>query len=225
MTEQEVGKLIKVVKAVYPSYYSKYSTQDYQNMITGWIVVLSDFTFEQASAGLRVYLRSDSKGFPPSPGQVANEILKIEEASNIDMEMSALEAWSLVRKAIQRSGYYAEEEFSKLPPICQRVIGNPSNLHEMSQLKSDIVGSVEQSHFIAGYNAELQRQKEQNRMPLDVQQMIARKRAEGIAERKDSMTEIEQREERKGIEYNPTGDYTAPKISWKEHSKERKQAE
>ena len=60
MTKAEIAKLIYVVKATYPNSFSRYTTQDLDNMISAWLSVLTDYTYEQGSAGLKVYLSSDT---------------------------------------------------------------------------------------------------------------------------------------------------------------------
>ena len=170
MTKAEIAKLIYVVKATYPNSFSRYTTQDLDNMISAWLSVLTDYTYEQGSAGLKVYLSSDTKGFPPCPGQIMDNILKLCKPKIA--EMTGTEAWSLVRKAI-RNGYYgAEEEFEKLPPACQRAIGSPSNLRELAQLEIDQVETVEQSHFIRAYNTQLEREREDAKIPSSVRALI-----------------------------------------------------
>ena len=168
MTKAEIAKLIYVVKATYPNSFSRYTTQDLDNMISAWLSVLTDYTYEQGSAGLKVYLSSDTKGFPPCPGQIVDNILKLSKIA----EMTGTEAWALVRKAI-RNGYYgAEEEFEKLPPACQRAIGSPASLRELAQIDTETVETVEQSHFIRAYNTQLEREREDAKIPSSVRALI-----------------------------------------------------
>mgnify|MGYP002626607181 CR=1 FL=1 len=70
MTKQEIAKLIAVTKALYPNHFKGYSAEDTEYLIAGWGSVLSDYTYEQAGAGLKKFFASDTKGFPPSPGQI-----------------------------------------------------------------------------------------------------------------------------------------------------------
>jgi len=170
MTKAEIAKLIYVVKATYPNSFSRYTTQDLDNMISAWLSVLTDYTYEQGSAGLKVYLSSDTKGFPPCPGQIVDNILKLCKPKIA--EMTGTEAWAIVRKAI-RNGYYgAEEEFEKLPPACQRAIGSPASLRELAQIDTETVETVEQSHFIRAYNTQLEREREDAKIPSSVRALI-----------------------------------------------------
>lgn len=114
---------------------------------------------------------------------------KAEQITSVkETEMSELEAWAIVRKAIGRSNYYAEEEFEKLPEACKMAVGNPSNLREWAMMDSDQVGTVEQSHFVRNYRTAMQRIKEDRRMPEKVRT--------AIAEVKKQQMQIEARQEK-----------------------------
>lgn len=121
--------------------------------------------------------------------QVPNIREKAEQITSVkETEMSELEAWAIVRKAIGRSNYYAEEEFEKLPEACKMAVGNPSNLREWAMMDSDQVGTVEQSHFVRNYRTAMQRIKEDRRMPEKVRT--------AIAEVKKQQMQIEDRQEK-----------------------------
>lgn len=182
MTIQEVSKLIYVVKATYPQTFSRHTTRDLDNMIAAWGSVLEDYTYEQASAGLKIYLASDTKGFPPSPGQVIDCIHKIISGSK--QELNAMEAWALVRRALRNSIYGAEEEYSRLPPVVRKAVGSPENLREMGQLEISRVETVEQSHFIRTYEVTVQRMKDESKIPKKVLAMI--RKAGGAIETEDT---------------------------------------
>ena len=168
MTKQEAAKLIYVIKASYPKVYDKCSPQDFENMIAAWVMVMEDYAYDVAAAGLMAYLANDTKGFPPSPGQVIDCIHKIGRKD----EMSALEAWQYVSKAIKNGIYHSQEEFEKLPEICKKVVGRHENIREWATMDSDTVQSVEQSHFIRVYDSMIQRERENAKIPAQVRQMI-----------------------------------------------------
>lgn len=170
MTKPEVAKLIYVIKATYPNTFQKYTTQDIDNMIAAWLSVMEDYTYEQASAGLKIYLSSDTKGFPPSPGQVIDCILKIITPPSEDLIVD--EAWSYVVKAISNSGYNAAEEYEKLPDICKKVVVSPANLRNWAMMDSDELHTVEKSHFYRSYRTQLERRREDAKIPSSVRALI-----------------------------------------------------
>lgn len=170
MTIQETAKVVYVIRATYPAHFSKYTTKDYDNMIQAWTAVMEDYTYQQVSSGLKTYLASDTKGFPPSPGQVIDCIKRVTKIA--DPEMNALQAWGMVRKALSNSAYNADVEFAKLPEIVQKAVGSAANLHEMCQLPIEQVETVEQSQFIRTYNAMIKRAQEEEKIPSKVKALI-----------------------------------------------------
>ncbi|MDO4649378.1 MAG: replicative helicase loader/inhibitor [Eubacteriales bacterium] len=168
MNRTEVAKVLYVVKATYPRFYKDYSEEDTKDLLSAWTAVLKVYTYEQATAGLQAYLATDTKGFPPSPGQIVDRIQFVRDTDNL----TATEAWTLVKKALRNSNYGSEEEFAKLPEIVQRAVGSAASLRDMAQLPSDTVNSVEQSHFIRTYNTLVERQSEEAKIPLSVTQTL-----------------------------------------------------
>ena len=170
MTDYEIGRLVYAVRGTYPKYYANMGAEDLKGLSMAWALVLGEYDFAIASRAVQLYLTNDTTGFPPSPGQIVDAIHKITNPRIA--EMTATEAWALVRKAI-RNGYYgAEEEFAKLPTACQRAVGSPSNLREIAQLDIDQVETVEQSHFIKAYNTQVVRERETAKMPSDIRALV-----------------------------------------------------
>ena len=88
-------------------------------------------------------------------------------------EMSELEAWNKVYKAICNSSYHAQEEFDNLPPLIQKIVVSPNQLAEWGRCDIEEVNTVIQSNFMRSYKAKSGQQKEFNRLPSDVKQQIA----------------------------------------------------
>ncbi|MBR1677302.1 MAG: hypothetical protein IJ706_08345 [Clostridia bacterium] len=170
MTTQEVAKIIYVIKATYPNSFQKYTSKDLENMIAAWSSVMEDYTYEQASTGLKVYLSSDTKGFPPSPGQVIDCITKIITPPQEDLTVD--EAWGYVLKAVSNSGYNAAEEYEKLPDIVKKVVVSPANLRNWGLMNSDEFHTVEKSHFYRSYRTALERKREDAKIPSSVRALI-----------------------------------------------------
>lgn len=170
MTTQETAKIIYVIKATYPNSFQKYTTKDLENMIAAWSSVMEDYVYELVSAGLKSYLASDTKGFPPSPGQVIDFISKITTPPQDNLTID--EAWSYVVNAICNSGYNAAEEYEKLPDICKKIVVNPARLRTWAMMNSDELHTVEKSHFYRSYRTQLERQREDAKIPSSVKALI-----------------------------------------------------
>ena len=170
MTEEEVGRIVLAIRSAYPNHFKQFGSEDIKGMLLAWSLVLSEYDFHLASRGLQLFLANDRQGFPPSPGQVVDCIVKIKHP--VQNELTGTEAWALVRKAIRNSYYNAEAEFEKLPPACQRAIGSAASLREIGQLDTEKVETVEQSHFIKAFETVTKRERENLRMPEAIKQLI-----------------------------------------------------
>lgn len=167
MTTQETWKIIYVLKATYPNLYKSYTTADFDNLVTSWGMVFEDYSYEVVAQGLRVFLASDTKGFPPSPGQVMDCIVKL----TIPEEITEGQAWEMVAKAAERGSVYCVEDFNSFPETIQKAIGSPAYLRRLAT-EEDINMSVEESNFLSRYRIVLQRQREYAKIPESVRQVI-----------------------------------------------------
>ena len=168
MNRQETFKIINVLKAVYNTAYGKYTIDDFNALASGWQMCLADYPYEVVSMGVQAYMTTNTSQFPPVPSQIIDIIHKLNPQ---EQELNMNEAWALVRKAIARSTYYAQEEFNKLPPLVQKAVGSPDNLREWAK-DEDFNAGVEQSHFAKAYTATLEREKEIAKLPNSVKEAI-----------------------------------------------------
>ncbi len=165
MELKESRKLVASMMAMYPNY----KPIDAEFTAQTWTEVLSDYSYQQVSVALKSYVRSDTSGFAPTPGQIIKTIQTITNPQTL----TETEAWLLVSKAL-RNGYYgAEREFAALPPLVQKAVGSPSQLRNWSQTDLDSIENVVQSNFMRTYRIEVKRADEISRMSDDVQKHIA----------------------------------------------------
>lgn len=165
MTFDESKKILFTISVTYPNFKPQADPDDVAKV---WAAMLSEYPYQIVSAALKAFIKSDSGGFAPTIGQIVQLIEKKKD----DAEMNAEEAWSLVRKAIGRGGYNAEEEYDKLPALVQKAIGSPGNIHELSQTDTGTVESVEKSHFIRTYNTLVDREMQRRKIPEDAQKVL-----------------------------------------------------
>lgn len=167
MVAGDISKLLAVIVAAYPMHFRNRSEQDARDQLSAWYAVLGEYPYEVANAALRSYLASDTKGFPPVPGQIIDHIVRITRAET----MPAMEAWTLVRKAARNGSYGAEEEFAKLPEDVQKVLGGPSAIRDMAMMSQTSI-DVEQAHFLRQYSALQQRRDQEARLPSAVREVM-----------------------------------------------------
>lgn len=184
MTRDQFKEIVAGLKAVFadPKFIADKTAFDV------WYSLLHDIPYEVASAAAQKYMQTQK--FPPTIADIREIAAEITH----EEEMSELEAWSLVYKAICNSNYGAEEEFNKLPKACQVALGNPAALREMATLEMDTVGSVEQSHFIRNYRAAVKRMKEDQQINPELRAMIGEMQPDRIEVK---ITAIEDKQEEK----------------------------
>lgn len=136
------------------------------NVVNAWTAALSDMPYKAVEAGLMSFVRTDTKGFAPSPGQLIDQIHKAAVT-----EMSPGEAWALYIKAVRNGTYGAEEEFAKLPALIQKTIGSPTALRDAAT-SEDYNHDVEKALFERKYTAELSRARDAAKIPARVRDVL-----------------------------------------------------
>lgn len=144
--------------------------------VDAWALMLEGFTYQQISTAPKAFILSDTSGFAPDPGQIVG---LLDRTAN-NQELNEMEAWAFVSKAL-RNGYYgAEQEFEKLPPLVQKVIGTPSQLRNWSQTDGESVENVSQSNFMRTYRHEVAKNREVRKIPQNLLETLECKKNEQI---------------------------------------------
>lgn len=152
-----------MIKVYFPQ---SFKDADPASVVSAWTMVLSDVPYTAVEAGLMCFVRTDTKGFPPSPGQLIDQIQKATSS-----DMTPGEAWALYSKAVRNGAYGAEEEFAKLPKEIQKTIGSPSALREAA-MSEDYNMDVEKALFERKYTAEMNRAKDAAKIPAKVREVL-----------------------------------------------------
>lgn len=169
MTKEETIKILAILKGSYPHAYKGMSKDDALALVELWSEMFAEDDFRIVSHAVKSFLKSDTKGFPPVIGQIAEKIRFLTEQP----QMSEMEAWGHILKALRRSNYHAEEEFLKLPELLQGIVGSPNQLREWAGLDIENLQTVVQSNFMRSYKAKAKYQAEYIALPSDVKHLIA----------------------------------------------------
>ena len=86
--------------------------------------------------------------------------------------MSEVEAWQHIKKALSNSIYHAKEEYDKLPAICQKMVGSPSQLSQWATLDCGEVDTVIHSNFLKGFRGVIEHERQQDLIPLSIKQEL-----------------------------------------------------
>lgn len=175
MTREETIKIMAVLKAAYPSYYKGMRADEANGVVALWWEMFADDEYPLVAAAVKAHIATDKKGFPPHIGAIKDALIKITSPE----EMSEMEAWGMISKALSNGLYGSKEEFSKLPEVLQRIVGSPNQLREWAAMPTETVQSVVQSNFMRSYRARAGYEREYLAMPSDVKTLLA-----GVADTK-----------------------------------------
>lgn len=185
MTAEQTGIIMDILTTAYPRFYTGPDAPDMGQTLMLWAEMFREDDVAIVAAAVKALIASDEKGFPPHIGAVKKYIRVLTDTD----EMTELEAWRCVAKAIRNSTYGAKEEFKKLPPIVKKLVGSPEQLRTWGMMDSDTVHSVVSSNFQRSYKIAATREREFAKLPQDVkdivQQIADSKRMEALPESKE----------------------------------------
>ena len=168
MTVQETGAVLDLLNVAYPQFYSGPSAPDRKGALALWAGMFADDSFALVAAAVKAFIASDAKGFPPHIGAIKTMMGRLAEPVGLD----AAQAWSLVRKAVSRSGYRSQEAFDALPESVQRLVGSPSQLHAWSQMDAQTLDSVVASNFQRAFRERTSKERQFALLPEDVKRTL-----------------------------------------------------
>jgi hypothetical protein len=182
VTREETLAIMGVLKAAYPNYYRDMNRRDAEAVVELWASMFADDPAPVVAMAVKAHIASDTKGFPPHIGAIKAAIGKLTRPQ--ELEMSEMEAWNQVRRAIagasaadwsrrmQADGSMgktsAERNFDALPEILQRLVGSPKQLAEWELLPDDEINTIIQSNFMRSFRARVSHEKELLALPADV---------------------------------------------------------
>ena len=175
MTRDETKKIIIMLSSTYPNWHPS----DMSLTVDAWTLMLEDFSYNQVAAALKAFLLSDTGGFAPSVGQLIGMMDRLGSGE----ELSEMEAWSLVSKALRRSIYYADSEYDKLPEVVKKAIGSPEMLRSWAETDMKSIENVVQSNFMRTYRQELARAKEMRKIPASVRALLEGNSSKSLLEK------------------------------------------
>jgi len=169
MTIEETAKALALLKAAFPHSYKDMTDGDAKAMLMLWQRQFAQDDPVEVFAAVDALIASRTVGYSPNIGEVKEQMHKLRSTNELD----PMSAWALVSKACSNGIYGYREEFAKLPPEVQRAVGAPEVLREWAMMESDTVQSVIASNFQKNYRATQERQKELEKLPQNVRDMLA----------------------------------------------------
>ena len=168
MTRDDTIDLLAVLKAAYPNFYRGMTAKEANGVVDLWHEMFKDQPVQIVGMAVKALIATDTKGFPPHIGAVKDAIRKLTQPQ----EMTEIEAWNIVRNAIRSYSWDAKEQFDKLPPVLQQLVGSPRQLVEWGQMDAETVSSVVASNFQRSYKARAANEREFLALPTDVKEAM-----------------------------------------------------
>lgn len=183
MTIDEMAEIMDVLEIAYPAFYARQDESAKLKAMELWATTFADDPAQMVAMAVKAFIVSDTKGFPPNIGQIKDIIYKVTMPR--ELEMSELEAWTLVRRAIRGASMAdwsrklgpdgigppsAVVKFNALPEILQRLVGDPGQLALWEELPDDEINTVIQSNFMRSWRAMVSHEKEMLALPQDIRQ-------------------------------------------------------
>lgn len=156
-----------VLKTAYPSYYK--GENDVGQAANLWAELFADDDALVVAAAVKAFIVNDEKEFPPAIGQIKAMVLDLTS----EKELTEMEAWGLVERALHNAYYNTQAEFDKLPTVVQRLVGSPSTLREWSIINTDTVQSVIASNFQRSYRTRVKSEREFMALPQTSKDILA----------------------------------------------------
>ena len=168
MTKKEMAEIMAVMQLNYPDSFRDMSDKAVNGRINLWLMQFRDDDYMEVYAAVMAHIATDTNRFMPPVGVIKAKLTEIRMPD----EMTPQEAWALVSRATRNSAYNSGEEFAKLPPVVQRIVGSPNQLREWSQMDTDTLQSVVSSNFQRSYKVRSASEREYLALPSAVKQAL-----------------------------------------------------
>lgn len=170
MEREETTAIMRVLETAYPQFYAKQDAEARKDALRLWHDMFAEDSGFEVGAAVKAFIATDTKGFPPSIGQIKARLVQLKAPDMLD----EAQAWNLVSKAIQRSAYHADEEFNKLPPVVRAVVSSPSMLKSWAMSDRETLQTVIASNFQRAYRARAHDAAERLALPSAIRNVLER---------------------------------------------------
>lgn len=164
MTRNDVVKIFIVIRTAYPNFYKDMKKEELDTTIDLWTEMFAHENTQLVVAAVKNLINTFK--WPPTIADIKEEMYKLTE---VETE-TPIEIWNKIKSAIGRAGYYAAEEFEKLPEVAKTFVGSPRQLREWA-LSIDYNDSVVKGQFLKQYEVLKKREKDNKLMLPQVKEL------------------------------------------------------
>ena len=168
MTRDETKTVLMIMMTIWPNYKPEMTKE----LVDIWHDLIGDLNHKETLVALKSYAQTDTSGFAPTVGQIRAKVVELTTRQGL----SEGEAWEMVLRAVRRSGYYAVEEFHKLPPELQEAVGGPETLRAISAQDESELGFAK-AGIMKNFQIAQARQKERLQLSDDIRALVDRQKA------------------------------------------------
>lgn len=165
MTRDGTLRIIRMMADVYPTFAKRFEDKprdEKSEMVDAWTYMLDGYADEDIALALKTYITTSSNKYEPSISELIAMVHKPKEAAKLN-EMAA---WDIVRRAIHRGNYYADEDYENFPRLIKDVVGSPSQIRMWAR-DENYNEAVISSNFMRAYRSVVARENEYERMPIE----------------------------------------------------------
>ena len=141
MTQEEVIKLLRLVKGYKPALYKNMSDDDKRDIASAWYMTFKDYNADEVIAATQ-YCCANIVGIP--------DIAIIKNKIDNQHQKCTSELWEELRKALRVHCRRVEERrklFNSLPEEVKRFVGSPNGLYELGLVPIETLNTVTRGQF------------------------------------------------------------------------------
>lgn len=169
MTREEVAYILEVIQTEWRHDFRGMTAIEKANILSLWEKKFADDDAKLVGAAVDTIIVAGNMKYAPNIGAIKEQMRKLTDKQ----DMSEAEAWAKIKRAISNGLYGAKEEYERLPPLCQKLVGSPSQLWDWASLDSDELNTVVASNVQRAYRTMQQRENETAKLPSEVKAYIS----------------------------------------------------
>jgi len=164
MTKQDIVEMFALISVLFPN--DKAFGNASMQMVNAWHEMLSDLPKNAVSVALKRH--TSVSEFAPSIAEIRKAVTDMTASDG----RTGIDEWNDVAKALRNSAYDSAEQFRKLSPIAQRLVGSPMQLKEWGCAEDAATISVAKSQFLKGYELLKRRENETKQLPESIRNLL-----------------------------------------------------
>lgn len=166
ITKENIADMMDLLVAAYGDKAFPQEPQKMAKVVNLWTVMFEHDDPREVLVAVKDCIATLQ--FPPKIADIKSRISQ----NRLEGQMTEMEAWSVIRKAVEESNSRekAEEIYNALPKIIQRTVGSASQLRGWRVVEDDQFETVVASNCQRTYRQLAQREAGFHALPPDIQQ-------------------------------------------------------